>query len=221
MTKTYFCIFCGNSVDIKATTCTKCGKNLEEVSEFISLLEDSTLTYREVVEKKGKFKITEIRNIDNLSSIKSKDYEKELSYKKFFIFISITIILIWLVAPKFTNSNPSFKTESEETLSVKKKSILENKVKYFVTPTSRNLMRINGLDIISRDGKDLTVKAFSDNWYEILENRLQAQNQSITVENLSISFQPGGALSNALNQYFTNIKVIEAIIQYMINRASN
>jgi hypothetical protein len=221
MAKYFFCIFCGNSVGIKSTRCSKCSKNLEEVLELVSLLETSTLTNREVVEKKGKFKIKEIWEINNLSNGKNNDFERELSTSKFFIFLSITIALVWFIFPKFTGSTSSSKVEDKVAESVNKKSFLNSPVKDFVTPSSRNLMRINGLDIVSEDGNFLTVKEFSDNWYEILNNRLKAKGQSITGENLSISFQPGGALYNALNQYFINNRIIKVIIEYMIDRASS
>jgi len=135
--------------------------------------------------------------------------------------LSITIALIWFIVPEFTGSSSRLKVEDKVAESVNKKSFLNSHVKDFVTPSSRNLMIKNGLDIVSKDGNFLTVKGFSDNWYEILNNRLKAQGQSITVENLSISFQPGGALYNALNQYFIDNRIIELIIEYMIDRASS
>jgi len=61
MAKYFFCIFCGNSVGIKSIRCSKCRKNLEEVLELASLLETSTLTNREVVEKRVSLRLRKYR----------------------------------------------------------------------------------------------------------------------------------------------------------------
>ena len=96
MHKQIFCIYCGQKTTPSNTKCPTCKRDLEEVIGLAALLEDSTLIYREAVEKKGQIKIKETWvSIDSQSETEHFS-RKDFSTFKFMFLILGLMAAIWI-----------------------------------------------------------------------------------------------------------------------------
>jgi hypothetical protein len=94
--KQFFCIYCGQKSSPSDTKCPTCKKELEEVIGLAALLEDSTLVYREAVEKNGQIKIRETwASIDSQSEIEHFS-RKDFSIIKFMFLTVGLLAAIWI-----------------------------------------------------------------------------------------------------------------------------
>jgi predicted DNA-binding transcriptional regulator len=114
MSKSIFCIFCGQKTKPSGTKCLTCNRDLEEVIGLAALLEDSTLIYREVVEKKGQIKVKETWLANESQSDTQQYSRKDFSTFKFMFLIAGLMAAIWIGADYIqgkSESNTQIKKE--------------------------------------------------------------------------------------------------------------
>ena len=96
MSKLIFCIYCGQKTAPSNTKCSACKKDLEEVIGLATLLENSTLVYREAIEKKGQIKVKETWvSIDSQSDTENFS-RKDFSIYKFMFLIVGLMAAVWI-----------------------------------------------------------------------------------------------------------------------------
>ena len=66
----------------------------------------------------------------------------------------------------------------------------------FITPASRNIMRVNGMDAYDSNGQSITLGAFAKNYLDLLDSRLGTQ---ATAAQVGVGLESGNSLYNALH----------------------
>ena len=114
MLKHIFCIYCGQKSSASDTKCPACKRDLEEVIGLAALLEDSTLIYREAVEKNGQIKIRETWTAHAQQQEEMQYSGRDFSTTKFSILMIVILGLIWFLVPiiQDNDSDVSQKTVS-------------------------------------------------------------------------------------------------------------
>ena len=75
----------------------------------------------------------------------------------------------------------------------------------YVSPASRNIMRVNGLDVYASNGESITLEAFAKNYLYLLDRRL---GRPATADEVAIGMESGNSLDGALHQFFTDENAI-------------
>ncbi len=222
MPKTLFCIFCGQAVTQKVTHCSKCKRSVEEMVELASLMESSTLSYRETVEKKGKIKIKEIRFVTVENSDSDHYTSKDFSTFKFLLFLITLLGFIWLFVSYSQNDNskkPPINISQEEKENSENKSIFDKPAQQFLRPSGINsLISVWGIPLNDENGPR-SLGEVSD---EIL-TYLNANSRSAgepTKTDLLISLQPGNSLHSITSRLFISNEVTRLVSQRWLSSLS-
>ena len=213
MNKPIFCIYCGEKTSTSSTKCSSCKRELEEVIGLAALLEDSTLIYREAVEKKGQIKIKE-----TWASIDSQSVTEHYTHKDFstikFMFLTLGLLAaIWIGTDYLQGKSES---NSQTKLETTKD---ERKPKVFTVldrPAAQNfntgealitLIQIYGIQL-SDDNGPRTLREVTDDYFDYLT---QVAPRTVTKESLDITFQPGGALYSYFSRLLNNTEAFDAV----------
>jgi hypothetical protein len=86
----------------------------------------------------------------------------------------------------------------------------------YVTGYNRNMMRLNGLDVIDSDGNEITLGQFAEDYLYFLESRL---GYDVSASDVAIGLAPGGSLDSALHQFFSDENAIAVVGAEMQNVA--
>jgi hypothetical protein len=86
----------------------------------------------------------------------------------------------------------------------------------YVTGYNRNMMRLNGLDVIDSDGNEITLRQFAEDYLYFLESRL---GFDVSESDIAIGLAPGGSLDSALHQFFSDENAIAVVGAEMQNAA--
>jgi hypothetical protein len=86
----------------------------------------------------------------------------------------------------------------------------------YVTGYNRNVMRLNGLDVIDSAGNSISLGQFAEDYLAFLESRLGYQVQASDV---AVGLAPGGSLYTALHQFFSDENAIAVVGAEMQNAA--
>ncbi len=78
----------------------------------------------------------------------------------------------------------------------------------FITASSRNMMRLNGLDAYDATGNSITLAQFAQNYLSLLDRRLGTQ---ATADQVSIGLESGNSLNNMLHQFFVDENAISVV----------
>lgn len=215
MTKPLFCIFCGQPISQKSTDCPKCKRNVEEIVELASLMESSTLSYRETVEKKGKIKIKEIRFSTEENADLNQYTSKDFSTFKFLLFLVALLGVIWLYVSYTQNDNsetPSTNISQEDKQSSESRSIFDRPAQQFLRPSGINSL-IAVWNIPLNDGNGpRSLGEVSDDILIYLNSNARTSGEP-TRSDLLISLQPGNSLHSITSRLFTSDDVIKQVTQ--------
>ena len=86
----------------------------------------------------------------------------------------------------------------------------------YVTGYNRNIMRMNGLDVIDSEGNSVTLGQFAGDYVAFLESRL---GYDVTASDIAVGLAPGGSLDSALHQFFSDENAIAVVGAEMQNVA--
>ena len=102
--ESFYCIKCGSLLKPEATKCSKCKLDMSNFIDSADLLTTSTMVYREVVEKRGK---TKVRETWESNEVNPQGQYRDFSTAKFLAVLSVVIGLIWFFVPNNPNDNSS------------------------------------------------------------------------------------------------------------------
>ena len=78
----------------------------------------------------------------------------------------------------------------------------------YVTGYNRNIMRMNGMDVVDSNGNSLSLGQFAANYVSYLESRLGYQ---VSADDVAEGLLPGNSLDSALHQFFFDENAIAVV----------
>ena len=120
--ESFYCIKCGSLLKPEATKCSRCKLEMANLIDSAHLLTTSTMVYREVVEKRGK---TKVRETWESNEVNPQGQYRDFSTAKFLAVLSVVMGLIWFFVPNNPNDNSSENNRPESAVQEQKENRID------------------------------------------------------------------------------------------------